>query len=118
MRLGGDIAILSWMKGEQPDRVFSAKHSCPECDRAVAELEPRLFSFNNPFGAPALFVMVYKTRSHFSADKLIPNNELSISEGAIRIGIKSTSVLLHSMLQKVADHYQFSLETPWKGSRC
>ena len=43
LRLGGDIAILSWMNGEHPDRVFSAKHSCPECDRAVAELEPRLF---------------------------------------------------------------------------
>ncbi|OTG92205.1 excinuclease ABC subunit UvrA [Acinetobacter sp. ANC 3813] len=111
LRLGGDIAMLSWMKGEHEDRVFSAKHSCPECDRAVAELEPRLFSFNNPFGACPVCDGL-GTRSHFSADKLIPNNALSISEGAIR-GWDRQRPYYYSMLQKVADHYSFTLETPW-----
>ena len=111
LRLGGDIAILSWMKGEHPDRVFSAKHSCPECDRAVAELEPRLFSFNNPFGACPVCDGL-GTRSHFSADKLIPNPELSLSQGAIR-GWDRQRPYYYGMLQKVADHYDFSLDTPW-----
>ncbi len=111
LRLGGDIAILSWMKGENDDRVFSAKHSCPECDRAVAELEPRLFSFNNPFGACPVCDGL-GTRSHFSADKLIPNQEVSISQGAIR-GWDRQRPYYYDMLQKVAEHFGFSLETPW-----
>ena len=111
LRLGGDIAILSWMKGENDDRVFSAKHSCPECDRAVAELEPRLFSFNNPFGACPVCDGL-GTRSHFSADKLIPNQEVSISQGAIR-GWDRQRPYYYCMLQKVAEHFGFSLETPW-----
>jgi len=111
LRLGGDIAILSWMKGKNDDRVFSAKHSCPECDRAVAELEPRLFSFNNPFGACPVCDGL-GTRSHFSADKLIPNQEVSISQGAIR-GWDRQRPYYYGMLQKVAEHFGFSLETPW-----
>jgi len=112
LRLGGDLAVLSWMKDEHPDRVFSAKHSCPDCDRAVGDLEPRLFSFNNPFGAcPACDGL--GTRSHFSADKLIHNPELSISQGAIR-GWDRQRPYYYSMLQKVAAHYDYSLETPWK----
>ncbi|MBF7688957.1 excinuclease ABC subunit UvrA [Acinetobacter rathckeae] len=111
LRLGGDIAILSWMKGEQPDRVFSAKHSCPQCDRAVGELEPRLFSFNNPFGACPVCDGL-GTRSHFSADKLIPNPELSISQGAIR-GWDRQKPYYYTMLAKVADHFQLPLDIPW-----
>ena len=111
LRLGGDLAILSWMNAEQPDRIFSAKHSCPQCDRAVAELEPRLFSFNNPFGAcPTCDGL--GTRSHFSAEKLIPTPELSISQGAIR-GWDRQRPYYYSMLEKVAAHYELSLETAW-----
>ena len=111
LRLGSDLAILSWMNAEQPDRIFSAKHSCPQCDRAVAELEPRLFSFNNPFGAcPTCDGL--GTRSHFSAEKLIPNPELSISQGAIR-GWDRQRPYYYSMLEKVAAHYELSLDTAW-----
>ena len=112
LRLGGDIAILSWMKDEHEDRVFSAKHSCPECERAVAELEPRLFSFNNPFGACPVCDGL-GTRSHFSAEKLIPNAEVSISQGAIR-GWDRQRPYYYGMLQKVAEHFGFSLDTPWE----
>jgi excinuclease ABC subunit A len=111
LRLGGDIAILAWMNAEHPERVFSAKHSCPQCDRAVAELEPRLFSFNNPFGAcPTCDGL--GTRSHFSAEKLIPNPEVSISQGAIR-GWDRQRPYYYTMLQKVADHFTIALDTPW-----
>ncbi|MCO8042180.1 excinuclease ABC subunit UvrA [Acinetobacter bohemicus] len=112
LRLGGDIAILSWMKDEHEDRIFSAKHSCPECERAVAELEPRLFSFNNPFGACPVCDGL-GTRSHFSAEKLIPNAEVSISQGAIR-GWDRQRPYYYGMLQKVAEHFGFSLDTPWE----
>lgn len=112
LRLGNDIALLSWINAEQPDRVFSAKHSCPQCDRAVAELEPRMFSFNNPFGACPVCDGL-GTRSHFSAEKLIPNPSLSISEGAIR-GWDRQRPYYYTMLQKVAAHYDFSLDLPWK----
>lgn len=111
LRLGADLAILSWMNAEQPDRIFSAKHSCPQCDRAVAELEPRLFSFNNPFGAcPTCDGL--GTRSHFSAEKLIPTPELSISQGAIR-GWDRQRPYYYSMLEKVAAHYELSIDTAW-----
>ena len=111
LRLGSDLAILSWMNAEQPDRIFSAKHSCPKCDRAVAELEPRLFSFNNPFGACQTCDGL-GTRSHFSAEKLIPTPELSISQGAIR-GWDRQRPYYYSMLEKVAAHYELSLDTAW-----
>ncbi|MHA3103281.1 excinuclease ABC subunit UvrA [Acinetobacter sp. ANC 3791] len=112
LRLGGDLAILTWMKGEQPDRVFSARHSCPKCDRAVAELEPRMFSFNNPFGACPVCDGL-GTRSHFSAEKLIPNPHLSIYQGAIR-GWDRQRPYYYSMLEKVAAHYGFDLNCPWQ----
>jgi excinuclease ABC subunit A len=111
LRLGSDIAVLSWINGEHPERVFSAKHSCPECDRAVAELEPRLFSFNNPFGACSVCDGL-GTRSHFSAEKLIPNPEVSISQGAIR-GWDRQRPYYYTMLQKVADHFSIDLDQPW-----
>ncbi|MEB3768163.1 excinuclease ABC subunit UvrA [Acinetobacter sp. MD2] len=111
LKLGGDLAILAWMKQEQPERIFSAKHSCPECDRAVAELEPRLFSFNNPFGACPVCDGL-GTRSHFSAEKLIPNPSLSLQQGAIR-GWDKQRPYYFSMLQKITEHYQFDLDAPW-----
>ncbi|KAA8733162.1 excinuclease ABC subunit UvrA [Acinetobacter qingfengensis] len=112
LRLGSDLAILSWIKGEHPDRIFSAKHSCPECDRAVAELEPRLFSFNNPYGACPICDGL-GTRSHFSAEKLIPNPELSISQGAIR-GWDRQRPYYYAMLQKVTEHFNIAMDQPWQ----
>ncbi len=112
LRLGNNLAVLSFIDGETPDRIFSAKHSCPECDRAVAELEPRLFSFNNPFGACPVCDGL-GTRSHFSADKLIPNPELSISQGAIR-GWDRQRPYYYTMLQKVTAHFDIAIDAAWQ----
>ncbi|WP_374294306.1 excinuclease ABC subunit UvrA [Acinetobacter sp.] len=112
LRLGGDLVTLSWMKGEHPDRIFSAKHSCPQCDRAVAELEPRLFSFNNPFGACPVCDGL-GTRSHFSPDKLVPNAELSLSQGAIR-GWDRQHPYYFTIVQKVAAHFEIPMDQPWQ----
>lgn len=112
LRLGGDIAILNWLDDSQPEQVFSAKHSCPQCDRAVAELEPRLFSFNNPYGACPVCDGL-GVRSHFSADKLVNNHELSINQGAIR-GWDRQRPYYFSQLIKLADHYSIDMDQPWQ----
>ena len=111
LRLGGDIATLSWLDGSHPEQVFSAKHSCPQCDRAVAELEPRLFSFNNPYGACPVCDGL-GVRSHFSAEKLIPNAELSLNQGAIK-GWDRQRPYYFGFITKLAGHYDIDLNTPW-----
>lgn len=111
LRLGSDIAILNWLDDSQPEQIFSAKHSCPQCDRAVAELEPRLFSFNNPYGACPVCDGL-GVRSHFSADKLISNHELSVNQGVIR-GWDRQRPYYFSQLTKVADHYSIDMDQPW-----
>ena len=111
LRLGGDLAILHFMDGDRPDQVFSARHSCPVCDRAVAELEPRLFSFNNPYGAcPVCDGLGH--RSHFAPEKLIQNTELSLNQGAIRGWDRQRPYYFHQLCT-VADHYQIDRNVPW-----
>jgi excinuclease ABC subunit A len=111
LRLGSDIAMLSWIDDSQPEQIFSAKHSCPQCDRAVAELEPRLFSFNNPYGACPVCDGL-GVRSHFSSDKLIPNPALSLNEGAIR-GWDRQRLYYFGILGKVAAHFSIDMDTAW-----
>jgi excinuclease ABC subunit A len=111
LRLGSDIATLSWLDGGHPEQVFSAKHSCPKCDRAVAELEPRLFSFNNPFGACPVCDGL-GIRSHFSSDKLINNPELSLNQGAIR-GWDRQRPYYFGFITKLAAHYNIDMDAPW-----
>lgn len=105
LRLGGDIAVLSWMNGEHPDRVFSAKHSCPECDRAVAELEPRLFSFNNPFGACPVCDGL-GTRSHFSPENSFLTLSLQLVKVLFVVGI--VNVLITIQCCKSCRPFRFS----------
>lgn len=112
LRLGSDIATLTWMDGSHSDQVFSAKHSCPQCDRAVAELEPRMFSFNNPYGACSVCDGL-GVRSHFSADKLIPNPELSLNQGAIR-GWDRQRPYYFGFITKVSAHYDIDMDCPWQ----
>ena len=111
LRLGSDIATLTWMDGSHADQVFSAKHSCPQCDRAVAELEPRMFSFNNPYGACSVCDGL-GVRSHFSSDKLIPNPELSLNQGAIR-GWDRQRPYYFGFITKLAGHYDIDMDLPW-----
>lgn len=112
LRLGGDIATLSWLDGSHPEQVFSAKHSCPQCDRAVAELEPRLFSFNNPYGACPVCDGL-GVRSHFSAEKLIPNAELSLNQGAIK-GWDRQRPYYFGFITKLSAHYGIDMDAPWQ----
>ncbi|WP_078084443.1 excinuclease ABC subunit UvrA [Microbulbifer mangrovi] len=115
LNLTDGIASISFMDGGQEDRLFSARHACPVCDYSLDELEPRLFSFNNPAGAcPACDGLGVK--QFFDEDKVILDPESSISEGAIR-GWDRRNVYYYHMLDSLAEHYDFDLDKPWKKLR-
>ncbi|BFM14304.1 excinuclease ABC subunit UvrA [Maricurvus nonylphenolicus] len=112
LQLTDGLAAISFMDGEEEDRTFSAKHACPVCDYSLTELEPRLFSFNNPAGAcpscDGLGVSQY-----FDEDKVIQFPEASLAEGAIRGWDRRNYYYFH-LLTSLSDHYGFSIDTPWK----
>ncbi|WP_136248671.1 excinuclease ABC subunit UvrA [Halomonas borealis] len=110
--LADGTTIIHFMDGEQDDIPLSSRFACPVCGYSISELEPRMFSFNNPAGAchscDGLGVQQY-----FDPDKLISHPELSLAEGVIK-GWDRRSVYYFNQLQAVADHYRFTLETPWQ----
>ncbi|MCE8017932.1 excinuclease ABC subunit UvrA [Halomonas sp. MCCC 1A17488] len=112
LNLADGIAVVHFMDGEAEDITFSARFACPVCGYAIAELEPRMFSFNNPAGAcPTCDGL--GVQQVFDPDKLISHPELSLAEGVIK-GWDRRSIYYFSQLQAIADHYRFTLETPWQ----
>ena len=96
---------------------FSQSFSCPDCQISIDEIEPRSFSFNNPFGAcPDCFGLGYKME--FDVDLMIPDKSLSISEGAITVmGWQSCTdkgSFTRAILDALAKEYHFSLDTPFQ----
>ena len=96
---------------------FSQSFSCPDCGISIEEIEPRSFSFNNPFGAcPACFGLGYKME--FSEELMIPNPSLSINQGAIAVlGWQSCAdkgSFTNAILCALAEHYGFDLDTPFE----
>ena len=96
---------------------FSQRFSCPDCQISIDEIEPRSFSFNNPFGAcPDCFGLGYKME--FDVDLMIPDKSLSISEGAITVmGWQSCTdkgSFTRAILDALANEYHFSLDTPFQ----
>ncbi len=115
LHLADGLSAISFMDGEQEDRLFSAKHACPICDYSLSELEPRLFSFNNPAGAcPGCDGLGVK--QYFDEEKVIQFQNASLSEGAIR-GWDKRNIYYFHMLTSLAEHYGFDLDTPWKKLR-
>ncbi|WP_394261016.1 excinuclease ABC subunit UvrA [Moraxella boevrei] len=112
LNLGNDIAILHFMDGERDEQILSAKHACPACDRAVAELEPKLFSFNNPHGACPVCDGLGK-RQYFSAEKLISHPEKSLNQGAIT-GWDKRHAYYFGLLQTVAEFYKIDMDMAWQ----
>ncbi len=95
---------------------FSQSFACPDCGVSISEIEPRSFSFNNPFGAcPICFGLGYKME--FDSELMIPDKKLSISEGAIQVmGWQSCTdkgSFTNAVLQALAKEYRFSLDTPF-----
>ncbi|MDG4812079.1 excinuclease ABC subunit UvrA [Hydrogenovibrio sp. 3SP14C1] len=91
--------------------LFSERFSCPKCGYSVPELEPRIFSFNNPHGAcPTCDGLGVK--QSFDAERVIMHPDLSLAGGAIR-GWDRRHKYYYDLLKAVADYYQFDMETPW-----
>ena len=106
----GKAMVLETEKNKM--HLFSAKFSCPACDYALPELEPRLFSFNNPVGAcPRCDGL--GTVEFFDPKRIVAHPNLSLASGAIR-GWDRRNHFYYSMLQSLAKHYRFDIESPWE----
>jgi excinuclease ABC subunit A len=111
--LSDGIALIAHMDDDkQPELLFSSRFACPVCNYSISELEPRLFSFNNPAGAcPSCDGL--GVNQFFDPDRIVQFPDSSISEGAIR-GWDRRNVYYYHMLKSLADHYDFSIDTPWE----
>ena len=101
-------------EGESEPRrlLFSEKFACPVSGFTISEIEPRLFSFNNPFGAcPACDGLGAKLK--FDADLVIPDKDKTLHKGAVSPWAKGPSPLYTQTLQALARHYGFSMDEPW-----
>jgi excinuclease ABC subunit A len=111
LKLAEGLAVVSFMDSDQPERLFSARFACPICNYSIDELEPRVFSFNNPSGAcPTCDGL--GVRQFFDLDRVIQHPEASISEGAIR-GWDRRNLFYFNMLTSLAEHYGFAIDTPF-----
>ncbi len=106
------LASISYMEGDGDDISFSARFACPECGHSIDELEPRLFSFNNPAGACASCDGL-GVRQYFDEERVVLHPEASLSEGAIR-GWDRRNVYYFHMLTSLAEHYGFDIDTPFE----
>ncbi len=114
LELAGGMMTVDVVDGEPIQ--FSESFSCPDCGISVDEIEPRSFSFNNPFGAcPTCFGLGYKME--FDEELMIPDKSLSIAEGAIQVmgwqSCTEPSSFAHAILKALTEEYHFSLETPY-----
>ncbi|HHG3597276.1 TPA: excinuclease ABC subunit UvrA [Vibrio parahaemolyticus] len=111
LELSGGIAVVAPMDGDGEEIIFSANFACPQCGYSMQELEPRLFSFNNPAGAcgtcDGLGVQQY-----FDPNRVIQDDSLSLAQGAIR-GWDQKNYYYFQMLTSLADHYGFDLHAPF-----
>lgn len=109
LTLADGLAIVASLDQAFPELVFSSKFACAECGYSLSELEPRLFSFNNPMGAcescDGLGVDQF-----FDANKVVIDATLSLADGAIR-GWDKRTTYYYTLLQSLAAHYQFSVDT-------
>ncbi len=115
LALAEGLLIVDVIGGEPIN--FSQSFSCPDCGISISEIEPRSFSFNNPFGAcPDCFGLGYKME--FDVDLMIPNKRLSIKEGAISVmgwqSCNDVSSFTNAILQALGKEYGFDLDTPFE----
>lgn len=115
MQLSEGLMMVDVVDGDTMN--FSDSFSCPDCGISIDEIQPRSFSFNNPFGAcPECFGLGYKME--FNEDLMIPDKSLSLNEGAIvAMGWQSSNKsgsFTHAILEALAEEYNFSLDTPYE----
>lgn len=115
LALAEGLLVVDIIGGESMN--FSQSFSCPDCGISVSEIEPRSFSFNNPFGAcPECFGLGYKME--FDIDLMIPDKSLSINQGAIAVtgwqSCNDKSSFTNAILQALGKEYGFDLDTPFE----
>jgi excinuclease ABC subunit A len=111
LTLSGGIAQVTWMDCDGEDMLFSNRFACPVCGYSIAELEPRMFSFNNPAGACEECDGL-GLKQYFDRSKIIRDANLTLAEGAIA-GWDRRSVYYFSQLTSMADHYGVDIEKPF-----
>ena len=112
INLTDGVARIAYMDGDQEDLIFSARFACPTCGHSIQELEPRMFSFNNPHGACSSCDGL-GVKQYFDQTKVVSDDSLTLSEGAIR-GWDRRSLYYFQQLKAVAEHYDFDIDTPFK----
>jgi excinuclease ABC subunit A len=112
LRMADGVARIAFMEdGKQEELLFSDRFACNICGYSLTELEPRLFSFNNPSGAcPGCDGLGVK--QFFDPSRVVVNPDLSLAGGAIR-GWDRRTVYYFQMIRSLADHYEFDIETPF-----
>ena len=115
LELSGGLVVVDVIDGERIQ--FSDSFACPDCGISIDEIEPRSFSFNNPFGAcPTCFGLGYKME--FDEDLMIPDKSLSINEGAIQVmgwqSCTDPSSFTYAILKALMKEYHFDLDTPFE----
>ncbi|MBU2038439.1 MAG: excinuclease ABC subunit UvrA, partial [Gammaproteobacteria bacterium] len=109
LELSGGLALVASMDDDKAEPLlFSSQFSCPHCGYSLSELEPRLFSFNNPAGA-CTSCDGLGVKQYFDPELVVHDQNLSIGEGAIR-GWDRRSIYYYQMLSSVAEHYGFDIE--------
>ena len=112
LRLADGVAKVAYMDGDKEEITFSDRFACNICGYSLTELEPRLFSFNNPSGAcsgcDGLGV-----KQFFDPERVVVNPNLSLAGGAIR-GWDRKTTYYYQMIQSLASHYEFDIETPFR----
>jgi excinuclease ABC subunit A len=113
LNLSDGLARIAWMdKTDNAEIMFSAKFACPQCGYSVSELEPRLFSFNNPAGAcPECDGL--GVRQFFDATRVVAHPELSLAGGAVR-GWDRRNAYYFQLITSLAEHYGFDIDTPFE----
>ncbi len=115
LNLSDGLLVVDMTDGEM--LTFSSSYACPDCGISMEEIEPRSFSFNNPFGAcPDCFGLGYKME--FDEDLMIPDKSLSIAGGAITVmgwqSCTDPSSFTYGILRALSDEYKFDLNTPYE----
>ena len=111
LALAEGLAIVAPIDNDFPEMVFSSKFACSQCGYNLTELEPRMFSFNNPMGACS-HCDGLGVDNFFDPSRVVHNPNNSLAEGAIR-GWDRKTMYYFLMLESLAQHYQFDVETPY-----
>ncbi len=112
LALTDGLARVAYIDEDKPELIFSSKYACPHCGYSIPELEPRLFSFNNPIGAcPSCEGL--GVESYFDESRVMADPSLSLSQGAIR-GWDKRHSYYHQLLICLAKHYKFSVDEPYE----